>query len=68
MSKRPTIKERWQQGIPHDPRTIKIYEHISRLDYEENSDSFCFTSGGDGDNGESLMYLIDDYFYCLEEK
>jgi len=60
---RPTLNERWEQGIPHDPRTVAIYEHIEKLDIEKCGDFFCFKHGGDGDNGEHLMYLMDDYFY-----
>jgi hypothetical protein len=65
---KPTIGERWEQGIDHDPRTIALYQHIAKVDFEENSDSFRFKSGGDGDNGESLMYLMDDYFYEQDQR
>ena len=57
-----TINDRWEQGIDHDPRSVEIYEAIAKIDFEECSDSFQFTSGGDGDNGETLMYLLDLYF------
>lgn len=57
-----TITERWEQGVPHDPRSEAIYTGIAKIDFEECSDSFCFKSGGDGDNGEMLMYLLDVYF------
>jgi len=59
-----TIEERWQQGLPHDIRSEKIFHAIKRLDWE-NGDYFEFKYGGDGDNGEHLMYLLDIYF---EEK
>lgn len=65
---KPTIGERWEQGIDHDPRSIDLFKHIAKVDFEENSDSFRFKSGGDGDNGECLMYLMDDYFYELDQK
>lgn len=57
-----TINERWEKGVPHDGRSRDIYNHIAKKDFEECGDSFCFKSGGDGDNGEHLMYLLDDYF------
>lgn len=66
--KKPTLEERWEQGIDHDPRSIDLYKHIEKLDFEECGDSFCFKSGGDGDNGEHLMYLMDDYFYEQDQK
>jgi len=56
------MEKRWENGIPHDPRSIEIYEAIAKLDWEEGDDSMCLTSGGDGDNGEGLMYLLDVYF------
>jgi len=65
---KPTLSERWEQGIDHDPRSVDLFKHIARVDFEENGDSFRFKSGGDGDNGECLMYLMDDYFYELDQK
>ncbi len=56
------IMERWNQGMKHDPRSIAIYEFISTYDITHCNDFFCFKSGGDGDNGEYLMYLLDEYF------
>jgi len=65
MSK--TLKERLNDCDEHDSRTIKLYEFISQLDFNEAGDAFGFTSGGDGDNGEHLMYLIDCYFADKDE-
>lgn len=45
----------------HSPQSKEIYNFISKLDFE-NGDYFCFKSGGDGDNGEFLMDLLDCYF------
>lgn len=60
-----TIRQRWEQGIPHDPRSVELYRAIAQIDFEENDDHFCWKSGGDGDNGEALMYLLDVYFSRL---
>jgi hypothetical protein len=38
------------------------------LDFIFLDDYFCFKSGGDGDNGEQLMYLLDIYFDELDVK
>lgn len=57
-----TIGERWEQGVPHDPRSEEIYRAIADIDFKQNDDYFCWKAGGDGDNGEALMYLLDIYF------
>ena len=55
------IEARWEKGINHHPLSEHLYKHIERVDMK-NGDSFCFKSGGDGDNGETLMYLMDSWF------
>ena len=45
----------------HNSKSKEIYDFISELDFK-NGDVFCFKSGGDGDNGELLMDLLDCYF------
>jgi hypothetical protein len=64
MSKKKelTLTERWEQGKAHDPRSIALYKSIADIDFKEGGDHFCFKSGGDGDNGEHLMYLLDIHF------
>jgi len=54
--------ERWEAGVPHDPRSIEIYESIALIDFQLNNDYFGWKHGGDGDNGEMLMYLLDEHF------
>lgn len=61
-----TIGERWEQGIPHDPRSEKIARGIAEIDFEECGDYFGWKFGGDGDNGETLMYLLDVLFERLD--
>lgn len=45
----------------HNPKSKEIYDFISEIDFG-NGDAFCFKAGGDGDNGEMLMDLLDLYF------
>ena len=45
----------------HNPKSEEIYNFISEVDFA-NGDFFCFKKGGDGDNGEILMDLLDCYF------
>lgn len=60
--KEMTIGERWEKGVHHDPRSLALYKSISDIDFKDGGDRFCFKSGGDGDNGEHLMYLLDIHF------
>lgn len=48
-------------GKEHNQKSTEIYEFISKLDFK-NGDFFIFKSGGDGDNDEFLMDLLDCYF------
>ena len=50
----------------HNPKSKEIYDFISELDFN-NGDAFYFTHGGDGDNGEMLMDLLDCYFESREK-
>lgn len=56
------LTERWKAGTPHHKESVSLYKMIEAADWKLNSDYFCFKSGGDGDNGEHLMYLLDVIF------
>lgn len=56
------IEARWEEGIEHDPISIEILKRIKEIDRTFNNNYFNFQCGGDGDNGEELMYLLDIYF------
>ena len=55
----PKIKDRWSDGVDHEPQSIKLVELIGRMDFIHFGDSLCLKTGGDGDNGETLAYVID---------
>lgn len=57
-----TVSERWERGVPHDPRSTEIAKAVADIDFTQNDDCFGFKFGGDGDNGEMLLYLLDVYF------
>ena len=59
MKTETDINKRWETGVDHHPQSEDIFKAISKIDFLLHGDSFCFKSGGDGDNGESLMYLMD---------
>lgn len=56
------INKRWEEGIEHDERSIELFAFLKEYDFKFCNDYFCFKSGGDGDNGEHLMYLLDEFF------
>jgi len=61
------IQKRFEKETPHHPRSEELYRAIANLDRKYGNDLFEFKSGGDGDNGEHLMYLLDIYYGQQEE-
>lgn len=61
-----TSKDRWKSGIVHHPMSVRLMEFILDHDFYDYSDSFCWKVGGDGDNGETLMYEMDAFFELLD--
>jgi hypothetical protein len=59
------ISKRWEEGIPHHPKSEELFKKIQEVDFVWNDDYFCWKYGGDGDNGEFLLYVLDIIF---EEK
>ena len=53
------LGDRWLNGIDHNPMAEKLARLIAKLDFSECDDSFGFKFGGDGDNGEHLIYILD---------
>jgi len=56
------VNDRWENGIDHHPESERMYKRLAEIDFHFGDDYFCFKSGGDGDNGEVLMYLLDILF------
>jgi hypothetical protein len=59
---------RWEKGIPHDPRSVEIVRALVEIDFHGFDDHFGWKVGGDGDNGESLMYELDVYFEMKDKE
>lgn len=57
-----TVKERWEAGIPHHPKSLALLERLVKVDEIANDNYFDWRIGGDGDNGEALMYELDIVF------
>lgn len=57
-----TDKSRWEEGIEHHPESVRLMAFLEEHDFKDYDDHFSWNLGGDGDNGESLMYEMDAYF------
>lgn len=53
------INVRWEKGMDHHPKSQATMKMIAASDWLFGNDSFCWKVGGDGDNGETLMFLMD---------
>lgn len=58
--------DRWESGTPHHPISERLMSFLQTHDYEDYGDSFCWKTGGDGDNGETLMYQMDVFFELMD--
>lgn len=58
---------RWEEGVEHHPMSERIIEFLEEHDLNDYGDYFCWKSGGDGDNGEALMYQLDAFFEMLDK-
>lgn len=63
-----TKLNRWEDGISHHPMSVRLMKFLSKHDYHDYNDYFCWKMGGDGDNGESLMYEMDAFFETLDKQ
>ena len=61
-----TTKNRWEEGMPHHPMSERLMSFLEEHDFNDYDDYFCWKIGGDGDNGESLMYEMDAFFELLD--
>lgn len=61
------IQVRWEEGIDHHKKSLELMDALKHIDYYLGDDCFCWKIGGDGDNGENLMYEMDIYFEYLDK-
>lgn len=59
---------RWAEGIDHDQRSSNLGRALGEINYRLMDDSMCLKFGGDGDNGEELLYALDIYFELLDKE
>lgn len=62
-----TTLHRWADGIDHHPMSRRIVDFMKLHDFNDYDDSMCIKTGGDGDNGEHIMYLLDAYFEMIDQ-
>lgn len=53
------IEKRWDQGMDHHPDSEQLMRALMEIDDKYNNSSQDLQVGGDGDNGEQLMFLLD---------
>jgi len=63
-----TNLDRWEKGIEHHPMSVRLMEFMAEHDFNDYGDYFCWKTGGDGDNGESLMFEMDAFFETLDKE
>jgi hypothetical protein len=59
---------RWENGTDHHAMSQRIMNFLQDIDYNDCDDSFCWKCGGDGDNGEELMYQLDAFFELMDKE
>jgi len=60
------LDERWDKGIDHHPMSERLMNFLQEHDARDHGDYFDFETGGDGDNGEQLMYEMDAFFELMD--
>ena len=61
-----TKQDRWGTGIAHHPMSERLGKFLAEHDFHDYGDYFCWKVGGDGDNGETLMFEMDAFFEMLD--
>jgi len=61
------IETRWEAGTPHHKHSIALMEELKEID-NKNGLIMDFRTGGDGDNGEYLLYYLDAIFEERERR
>lgn len=63
-----TDTDRWGEGIDHHPMSLRLMKFLKEHDMKDYGMYFDWSTGGDGDNGETLMYQMDAFFETLAGK
>lgn len=60
-------EDRWGNGTKHHPMSLRLLKFIAENDFENYDHYFDWEVGGDGDNGETLMYQMDAFFEVMSD-
>lgn len=63
-----TSLDRWGNGVEHHPMSERLMRFLVEHDFNDYGDYFCWKLGGDGDNGETLMFEMDTFFELLDQE
>ena len=63
-----TKLNRWEDGTEQHPMSKRLVEFLSEHDFHDYRDYFCWKTGGDGDNGETLAFQMDAFFEMLDKE
>lgn len=62
------INKRWENGTNHHEKSVALMNALSDIDFHLCGDYFDWNIGGDGDNGEMLMFELDIFFETQDAK
>ena len=68
MSVETNINKRWEEGTPHHPHSERIVKVLREYDWKYGNGHLDIECGGDEDNGEHMMFLLDIYFERRDEQ
>lgn len=61
-----TQVDRWGEGVSHHKNSEMLMTFLKEHDFQDYGNYFDFRTGGDGDNGETLMYQMDAFFEYMD--
>lgn len=59
--------DRYTLGLSHHPMSERFMKFLVEHDWVDYNGYFDWRTGGDGDNGETLMFQMDPFFELLDK-
>lgn len=63
-----TSINRWEEMMDHHSMSYRLMKFIQEHDWTDYQGYFDWKTGGDGDNGETLMFEMDAFFELLDKR